>query len=113
MLNKDLILQAEDIKTIDVKVPEWGGTVRVGTMTGRGRQEYFKTLALDGDESRKDLYATLIVSCAIDESGSPLFKVSDIPELTKKSSVPLNRIFEVAAELNGLTQKAVDNIAGE
>ena len=113
MLNRESILKAEDLKTVDVDVPEWGGSVRIATMTGRGRQEYFQAIAAKGDESRKDLYATRIVSCAVDDAGAPLFKISDIPELTKKSSVPLNRLFEAAAELNGLTQKAVDDIAGE
>jgi hypothetical protein len=43
----------------------------------------------------------------------PLFSASDLKEVSKKSSIALNRVFEAAAELNGLTDKSVDKIAGE
>jgi hypothetical protein len=32
-LKREQILKANDIKTIEVEVPEWGGTVRLRTMS--------------------------------------------------------------------------------
>ena len=39
-LSRDTILQREDIKTEDVEVPEWGGTVRVRGMSGVERDAF-------------------------------------------------------------------------
>ena len=43
-LSRDAILQREDIKTEDVEVPEWGGTVRVRGMTGVQRDAFEASL---------------------------------------------------------------------
>jgi hypothetical protein len=111
MLNRDSILKAKDLKTVDVEVKEWGGTIKLQTMTGLARQEYYKTTA--GKDGPKNVMEALIVACAIDDKGDPLFTSADVKELSKKSSLAISRVFEAAAELNGLTQKAVDDIAGE
>jgi hypothetical protein len=112
MLNRDAILKASDLKTVDLDVPEWGGAVRLRTMTGFARQEYYRTTATK-DGTPKNVMEALIVACAVDDKGDPLFTSADISALANKSSLAINRVFEKAAELNGLTQKAVDDIAGE
>ena len=112
MLNRDLILKAKDLKTVDVDIPEWGGSIRLQTMTGYARQEYYRTTA-GKDGTPKNVMEALIVACAIDDKGQPLFSKADVSELSQKSSIAISRVFEAAAELNGLTQKAVDDIAGE
>jgi hypothetical protein len=112
MLNRDSILGANDLKTVDLEVPEWGGTVRIRTMTGIARQEYYRSTAAK-DGTPKNVMEALIVACAVDEKGNPLFTSADLNALAQKSSIAINRVFESAAELNGLTQKAVDDIAGE
>ena len=43
-LSRDAILQREDIKTEDVEVPEWGGTVRVRGMSGVERDAFEASL---------------------------------------------------------------------
>ncbi len=114
MLNRDSILSANDLKTIDVELPEWGGSLRIRTMTGIDRQEYFKSLQDgNGKGEQKSFMAALLVACAVDEEGKHIFTAADIPTLSNKSSIPLNRAFEAAADLNGLTQKSVDDLAGE
>jgi hypothetical protein len=112
MLNRDSILKAKDLKTVDVEVKEWGGTVRLQTMTGHDRQEYYRSTAAK-DGTPKNVMEALIVACAVDADGKPLFTPADLFELSKKSAIAISRVFEAAAELNGLTQKAVDDIAGE
>jgi hypothetical protein len=113
MLNKESILKSQDLKTIDVKVPEWGGSIRIRTMTGIARQEYYRMTASGKDGTPKNVMEALIVACAVDEAGNPIFATGDIKDLSNKSAIAISRVFEAAAELNGLTQKSVDNIAGE
>jgi len=39
-LNKEQILRADDLKTEEVDVPEWGGSVRVRVLTGTERDAF-------------------------------------------------------------------------
>ena len=56
-LSRDTILQREDIKTEDVEVPEWGGTVRVRGMSGVERDAFEASLieqpAANGQRKRR------------------------------------------------------------
>lgn len=114
MLTKDAIFSAEDIRTRDVEVPEWGGSVRVRTMTGSDRQSFYAAMSHNEKHNLPDnMMERLIIATVIDEQGNPLFVPSDIPKLAKKSAVALNRVFEVASELNGLTSKSIDKMTGE
>jgi hypothetical protein len=81
-------------------------------MTGHARQEYYRATA-GKDGTPKNVMEALIVACALDDKGDPIFTQADIFELSKKSAIAISKVFEAAAELNGLTQKAVDDIAGE
>lgn len=112
MLNRDSILKAKDLKTVELEVKEWDGTIKLQTMTGHARQEYYRTTA-GKDGTPKNVMEALIVACAVDDKGTPLFSQGDIHELSQKSAIAISRVFEAAAELNGLTQKAVDDLAGE
>jgi hypothetical protein len=112
-LKREQILKASDIKTIEVEVPEWGGTVRVRTMTGQARQEFQEAVNTPKGKLPKNMIEALVIATAVDDSGEPLFSAADLKEISKKSSIALNRVFEAAAELNGLTDKSVDKLAGE
>lgn len=112
-LKKDQILKANDLKTTEVEVPEWGGSVRVRTMTGAARQEFQEQINTPKGKLPKNMIEALVVATAVDDSGEPLFSKEDIQALSAKSSIALQKVFEAAADLNGLTDKAIDKIAGE
>ncbi len=112
MLKRDDILKAQDLRSIDIDVPEWGGSVKIQTMTGAARQ-IFQNSVNKKSGVPDNMMERLIIATVIDDNGEPLFIPSDIPALAKKSAVALTRVFEAAAELNGLTAKAVDEIVGE
>lgn len=46
-LNRQQILEANDLPTEDVPTPEWGGTVKVKTLNGLER-EAFETSIVEG-----------------------------------------------------------------
>lgn len=106
-LTKEAILAAEDRKFVDVEVPEWGGTVRIGTMTAAARDRFELTLIKhrrsEGDTS---IRAALVAACAVDEKGDPLFTASDLERLAAKSAAALGRLFDAASDLNVLTSEA-------
>lgn len=112
LLGRDDILSADDTRSADVEVPEWGGVVRLRVMTGAARQAFLRAAAKRADEDA-GLVEALIVACAVDETGRLIFSPDDVAALREKSGAALQRVFEVAAELNGLTDAAVERLTGE
>ena len=113
-LTRDAILAAASLKTEDVKVPEWGGTIRVRELTGRERDEWEASLAVQrGKQMVPDvanMRAKLAARCIIGEDGEPLFTQSDVHALGDLSAAALDRVFEVASRLSGLNEKDLEDL---
>lgn len=110
LLGRDAILTASDLPSVDVEVPEWGGTVRVRMLTG-GERDAFEasTLTRKGKTFETNLVnmrARLVALTTVDESGARLFSEADVAALATKSAAALNRVFMAAQKLNGLTEEA-------
>lgn len=115
-LNKQQILEAQDRKYEDVEIPEWGGMVRIGTMSAAARDQYevrFVEARKTGADANMSLRALLVAACVVDESGEPVFTMDDVVALGKKSGAALNRVFSRALDLNVLTKVAAERVAGE
>ena len=114
LLNKEQILQIEDLPFEDVEIPEWDGMVRVRTMTGTERDAFEESIVDFKNKDRKtnfqNLRAKLVAKTVIDENGNLLFTDEDVIKLGKKSAKALDRIFEVAQRLNGLGQKDIEEL---
>jgi hypothetical protein len=113
LLTKDQILTSEDLKTLDVEVPEWGGTIRLSMMTGRSRDLYEAGLykGKDNDANYDNMRAKYLSYCIVNEEGNLMFTIQDVLELGKKSSVVIDRLFTLASELNATSNDAVEDIA--
>lgn len=111
ILGRSEILEAQDMSFKTVDVPEWGGAVRLRTMTGRERH------AFQGMISRlkntEEIVEYLLATSIVDDDGKPVFSYDDIKALSEKSARALNRIFAAAISLNGMTKEEVDNAVGE
>jgi hypothetical protein len=115
-LSKDQILSANDADFELVDVPEWGGKVRVKTLTGDERDAYEQSLIdqrgnvlgpkLAGAQAR------LVALTAVDDDGKRLFADADVKALGAKSAQALNRVFEVSMRLSRLTQQDVEALVG-
>ena len=116
-LSRDAILNASDITTEEVSVPEWGGEVLVRAMTGAERDLYEKSVIDRNGKNPKvnleNARAKLVVLTTIDEQGQRLFTHADVAALSKKSAAALNRLFNVAARLSGITEEDMGEIVEE
>lgn len=115
-LSREDILNVDDIETQEVEVPEWGGTVVVKAMSGAERDRFEAGLYNFSGNTRKanpeNLRAKLVALTVVNpETLKPMFSVADIEMLGKKSVKALNRIFEVAQKLSGITDDDVDELA--
>lgn len=114
MLRKEDILTAKDAAHIDLEVPEWGGTVRVSTMTGFARDRFDASIISKNGTSgpnTENIRAKLVAACLVDEAGNLLFNEADIAKLGKKSCKVLDKIFEAAQKLNGIGDAEVEQKA--
>lgn len=113
-LTRDGILEQKDLPVEDFDVPEWGGMLRIKTMTGAER-DHFEASLVDqrGGKQKMNLQnmrARLVALCAIDEHGGRLFKADDVAKLGMKSAKILDRVFEKCQEMNGLSDKDVEDL---
>lgn len=108
-LSRDDILKAEDNGTEEVEVPEWGGTVLVRGMTGRERDEFETSMMERGRGGRMvpnpaNTRAKVVARCVVDDEGKRLFTAADVAALGDKGGAAIDRVFEVAARLSGMTE---------
>lgn len=119
LLTKEAILAAPDLSTERVTVPEWGGDVLVRGLSGTERDAFEQDivqLRREGKKTVKDMdlhnvRAKLVARSIVDEKGARLFEDGEIEALGQKSALALQRVFEVAQRLSGLTDEDVEELA--
>lgn len=111
-LTKDEILQAKDLESREIEVPEWGGTVCVRMLTAKERDEleaFWLKRRESGDYTNARAQIVALTVC--DESGDRLFAEADVDLLAGKSAAAMQRVYDAAMELNGFTKKDVEDLA--
>ncbi len=112
VLGRDAILGYEDLVIEEVDVPEWNGKIYVRRMSGHERDAYESVNHLLHESMRyTDFRARLLVSSLCNAEGKLIFTDIDIQALSKKSAKPLDRLFDVATRLSGITDKNVEEMA--
>jgi hypothetical protein len=114
VMDRDAILKADDLVSEVVDVPEWGGKVRVRSLTGQERDAYEQSITRRRGTSIElnlvNARAKLIALTVVDDAGARVFADDDVVELGKKNATALNRVFEVAQRLSGLTEDDVKDL---
>jgi hypothetical protein len=107
LLSREAILAAQDCPTRDLSVPEWGGTVRLVTLGASERMEWERASFPDGSNVDMQQYmAGLVLRCIVGEDGKPELTADDLAVLGNKNPAVLKRVFDEAADLNGIGAKA-------
>lgn len=122
LLTKDQIWQADDILFEDVPVPEWSppgevASVRLRGLSGAERDAVEAAMLTKGkggahQVNLRNARARLVIACAIDEAGQPLFTQGDLLHLGQKSATALERLFQVAQRLSGMSKDDVEELTG-
>ena len=103
MLNKETILAANDLPTETVDVPEWGGAVKVRSMTAAEREDFSASLRdKEGKVDTTAWKAQLAALTLVDDEGTRMFADADAAALSGKSALVIERIATAALRLNGL-----------
>jgi len=97
-LTREAILGAQDLKRQTIKVPEWGGEVIVTEMSAARRVELEKRLPDNASDG--EVWPLLVLFCAVDEAGGPLFTPEDMEALKAKNGRIIARLGRVALKMN-------------
>lgn len=114
LLSRSEILKADDLPTKDVEVPEWGGTVRVRSMTAKDRDAFEATILeaqRAGLAAPENVRARHAAACIVDEKGRQIFNEEDILALGQKSGAALARVYDAISSLNQLAPEHVEEAA--
>jgi len=109
-LTLEQIKEVDDIDTVDVEIPEWGGTVKVRGMSGRQRSNLEQKISNNAPIG--ELKMSLITSCTLGEKGDPLFTPADKKWLQEKGAGPIETIFSEICKLSGITEQDVEDAEG-
>lgn len=108
LLDRKTIFGAADIKTQDVAVPEWGGSVRVRQMTVAERNEFVRKSSEIGASG---IGSWLVATLAVNADGTPMFTADDITELEKKNFRNLDLVAKAIMQVNSLGEPEVEAAA--
>lgn len=106
LLKRDAILAVNDSAVQDVDIPEWGGTVRVRSMTVAERSEF--ATRLNNAEEKTSIGSWLVATLAIDEAGAALFQPADVAVLEKKNPKAIDRLVNAITAVNKVDEARVD-----
>ena len=119
LLNFDDIVASQDKEYEDVDVPEWGGTVRIATMSGEDRDRWELSMMQADDSSERgfklnfDAYSRvrLVAMCLVDDNFNRIFVTKEqIEKLSQKSGKVMDFLYDVAQRVNGITESDIDDL---
>ena len=119
LLNVDDIVASQDKEYEDVDVPEWGGTVRIATMSGEDRDRWELSMMQADDSSERgfklnfDAYSRvrLVAMCLVDDNFNRIFVTKEqIERLSQKSGKVMDLLYDVAQRVNGITDEDIDDL---
>lgn len=113
-LTREAILEAEDLGTEEVDVPEWGGTVLVRGLSADERDKLESAVMKNGKPNLDGFSARLAAASLVDADGNQLFSQSqaDLKRLGQQPAAALNRIRESVQRLSKINEVDVEDLAG-
>lgn len=115
LLSRTEILAKRFRQYRDLDVPEWGGTVRLQTMSAAERDDFESATMLeetavgaDGAAvttrrlNTRNIRARLVAKCLVDDAGHRCFGDDEVDQLGNEDSGVVARLFLVCQDMNGL-----------
>lgn len=116
LLGREAIAAAVDTVYEEVEIPEWGGSVRVKSLSATERDAFEATLvATEGKKNRTNLVnirAKLVAACLVDALGARIYADPSVGvnELGQRNGAAMDRIFTVCQRLSGMSQKDIEEL---
>ncbi len=101
--------QVHDVESKVIDVPEWGGEVKIRAMPTCDRIEFEKKQA--ACKTELESIVNLLIYTIVDDNNKRIFSDDDFNLLAEKSAKVLVKLFEVAIDLNTLTNAKMEEKA--
>jgi hypothetical protein len=105
LLSFSEILDADDIQYEVVDVPEWGGKIRIGSLSAG---EVLEFIELNDGPAKNTAGIRLLNRSLVDKAGKRIGEDKSLGELKKKDHRVVNRIIGQILKLNGMDKKAAE-----
>lgn len=115
-LSKEEFLKKRPSRFEDVEIPEWDARVRVRELTSAARDKWEQSNLEDKGKGQMKLRlqnarARLVALAVIDpESGELIFSDEDVLAIGGQSAAVIDRIYDVAARLSGITDEDIEEL---
>lgn len=106
------ILAVQDSHSETVPVPEWGGDVILRSMSGTERDEFEAEMWKSGALDRRNYRSRFLVRVLMTEGGARLFTDAQAADLGARNAGVIDRLYELAGAMSGLSEKSVEAIEG-
>lgn len=128
ILNRNQILSVQDLPEKIVPVPEWKTpgseeipSVKIRCINGLQRQAWFEAMkqvkddVKDNDEAfavrfRGELTPLFLSMTLVDEQNQPIFTKEEATLILQKNPAVIDRLFEAARDLCGMSAKEQDTL---
>src|SRR5688572_28595038 len=98
-LSREQILASNgQLEVASVLMKNWGGSVRVRTMTAAERDKFdteTEKIRAKGGDTSDNLRARLVAACTVDADGKKLFTTADAETLGRKAATDILRVYRV------------------
>lgn len=99
---RDNIINAVDLPTEIIDVPEWDVKIECRGLTAGDGVRFLNRISRNGEVDRENFAAELlIVSCYDPDTGKRVFEDADRDMLKQKSATAVNRVSAVCSRLSG------------
>ncbi len=114
-MTKEQILRKRALRCETVAVPEWDDKVVVRELTAAERDSFEQSIVDTRGKSAKanlaNIRAKLCARCIVDEQGNRVLEDVDATALGEQSAAALQRVFNVAQRLCGMSPTDVEELA--
>jgi len=118
LLGKNQILAADRKKSIEVRVAEWNGSVRLQELSASDRDLWENEsfiLQADGGGAKfnpRHARARLVVRCIVGEDGKRLFSDDEVAAVGSLSASSVQKLFNAARKLNAISDGDMEELEG-
>lgn len=92
------IVEANEFETIEVEVPEWGGSVLLRPLSVVSREKIEN--AIKAESSNNSIMILTLSESIVDEDEKPLFTKASLQDLRKKKGQVISRLYNECLKLN-------------
>jgi hypothetical protein len=113
MTAREQILAAQDLKKVEIDIPEWGGKFYVRELTGTERGELERRISemAKANTLRENYRGLVAIASLVDEGGTRIFTFDDLAQVSAKSGKVLERVGKAADGLNKLSDEEVEALS--